>query len=67
MSNKPLKAIGICGSLRKNSWNLKLLTLALKTLESNSVQTEFFDLSNIPIFAIIWPYLSNIDKVGECI
>ena len=50
MSNKPLKAIAICGSLRKNSWNLKLLTLALKTLESNSVQTEFFDLSNIPIF-----------------
>ena len=50
MSKKPLKAIGICGSLRKNSWNLKLLTLALKTLQSNDVETEFLDLSNLPIF-----------------
>ena len=44
--------LGICGSLRVNSWNKKLLLLALKKLESQGYATEYLDLKalELPVF-----------------
>ena len=45
-----MKILGICGSLRKESWNLKLLKNMLAEVEGRGVETSWFDLNSVPMF-----------------
>ena len=45
-----MKILGICGSLRKESWNLKLLKNMLAEIENRGVETSRFDLNSVPMF-----------------
>ena len=45
-----MKVLGICGSLRKDSWNLKLLKILLDKTAVKGVETTFLDLSNVPMY-----------------
>lgn len=45
-----MKVLAICGSLRQNSWNRKLLTLAGEKLEKQGAGVEEFDLTPLPIY-----------------
>ena len=45
-----MKFLGICGSLRKESWNLKLLNIMLEKTAERGVETTFFDLSGVPLY-----------------
>jgi NAD(P)H-dependent FMN reductase len=44
-----LKILGFCGSLRNNSYNKKLLAIALKQMEQMGCATEFIDLKFYPL------------------
>ena len=45
-----MKILGICGSLRKESWNLKLLKNMLEAITSKGAETAIFDLNSVPMF-----------------
>ncbi len=45
-----MRIIGICGSLRKESWNLKLLRNMLDKTADRGTETAFFDLNGVPMF-----------------
>ena len=45
-----MKILGLCGSLRKQSWNLKLLRSMLERTSERGVESEFFDLNGVPMF-----------------
>ncbi len=58
-----LKILGICGSLRKNSYNLSLLKQAAKSLPAE-VELEILTLENLPFFNQDSEYL-DIPEVTE--
>lgn len=45
-----MKILGICGSLRKESWNLKLLKNMLAKVEEQGVEIARFNLNSVPMF-----------------
>ena len=45
-----MKILGICGSLRQESWNRKLLVNILDIADGNEAETAVFDLKGIPMF-----------------
>lgn len=45
-----MKILGVCGSLRRESWNLKLLNKAMRAFASKGVETEVFDLNVVPMY-----------------
>ena len=45
-----MKILGICGSLRRESWNLKLLRNMLDRTADKGVETALFDLNGVPMF-----------------
>ncbi len=45
-----MKILGICGSLRKESWNLKLLKNMVHATATQGAQTTLFDLNTVPMF-----------------
>ena len=45
-----MKILGICGSLRRESWNLKLLNRAMDAFVGQGVDTEVFDLNVVPMY-----------------
>ena len=45
-----MKILGICGSLRKESWNLKLLKNMVHATATQGAQTTLFDLNIVPMF-----------------
>ena len=46
-----MKISGICGSLRKNSWNHILLKIVLNKLSKNkNIDTEIINISKFPLF-----------------
>ena len=45
-----MKILGICGSLRQESWNRKLLVNMLDIADGKEVETAIFDLQGIPMF-----------------
>ena len=45
-----MKVLAICGSLRQNSWNRKLLTLAGEVLKKQGAEVEEFDLAPPPMY-----------------
>jgi multimeric flavodoxin WrbA len=45
-----MKVLGICGSLRKDSWNLKLLRNMLEKTAGKGVETKLFDLNCVSMF-----------------
>ena len=45
-----MKILGICGSLRKESWNLKLLKNMLQKTADKGAETTIFDLNAVPMF-----------------
>ena len=45
-----MKILGICGSLRKESWNLKLLKNMLVEIDAQGVETGVFDLNTVPMY-----------------
>ena len=45
-----MKILGICGSLRRDSWNLKLLKRAMEAFASQGAETEVFDLNVVPMY-----------------
>jgi len=49
---KNIKALAICGSLRKDSFNLKLLKIAIKIAKENGIETAAANLGelNLPVY-----------------
>ena len=45
-----MKILGICGSLRRESWNLKLLNRAMQAFGRQGAETEIFDLNVVPMY-----------------
>lgn len=45
-----MKILGICGSLRRESWNLKLLNKAMDAFVGQGVDTQIFDLNVVPMY-----------------
>ena len=45
-----MKILGICGSLRRDSWNLKLLNRAMEAFGRQGAETEVFDLNVVPMY-----------------
>ena len=45
-----MKILGICGSLRKESWNLKLLKNMLQKTADKGAEAAIFDLNTVPMF-----------------
>ena len=46
-----MKISGICGSLRKNSWNHILLKIVLNKLsKTKNIDTEIINISKFPLF-----------------
>ena len=45
-----MKILGICGSLRAESWNLKLLRNILDIVSGYGVEVGHFDLNGLPMF-----------------
>ncbi|GAA0451572.1 NAD(P)H-dependent oxidoreductase [Alkalibacillus silvisoli] len=48
--DRQLKIVGVCGSLRKDSVNKKLLDL-VKILTPDNVEYEYADYSDVPVFS----------------
>jgi chromate reductase len=46
-----LGVVGIAGSLRQGSWNLKLLKLAMDAVRKQGVEAEEFDLTPVPLYS----------------
>ena len=45
-----MKILGICGSLRRESWNLKLLNRAMEAFAAQGAETQVFDLNTVPMY-----------------
>ena len=45
-----MQILGICGSLRRESWNLKLLHRAMEAFEGRGQRTRIFDLNPVPMY-----------------
>ena len=45
-----MKILGICGSLRRESWNLKLLQRTMEAFARQRADTEVFDLNVVPMY-----------------
>ena len=45
-----MKILGVCGSLRRESWNLKLLKNMLDVTAGRGVESTLFDLNSVPMF-----------------
>ena len=45
-----MNILGICGSLRQDSWNLKLLRHATRAVSERGAETDIFDLNTVPMF-----------------
>lgn len=45
-----MKILGICGSLRQESWNRRLLVNTLDIADGKEVETTIFDLNGLPMF-----------------
>ena len=45
-----MKILGICGSLRRESWNLKLLNRAMEAFATQGAETCVFDLNVVPMY-----------------
>ena len=45
-----MKILGICGSLRRESWNLKLLNRAMEAFAGQDADTEIFDLNVVQMY-----------------
>ncbi len=45
-----MKIIGICGSLRSDSWNLKLLINAINLAVAKGVDARYIGLAGLPLF-----------------
>lgn len=45
-----MNILGICGSLRQESWNRKLLVNTLDIADGKEVETAIFDLHGVPMF-----------------
>lgn len=45
-----MKVLGICGSLRRDSWNLKLLKAALDVVARKGNDVELYDLTPLPMY-----------------
>ena len=45
-----MKILGMCGSLRRESWNLKLLNRAMEAYAAQGAETEVFDLNIVPMY-----------------
>jgi chromate reductase len=58
-STGPLQVLGICGSLRKESYNLALLRAAMELAPAEMVITEFQGLGDIP------PYNQDVQAIGD--
>ena len=50
MQKSNMNILGICGSLRKESWNLKLLKNMLEATTTKGADTAIFDLNGVPMF-----------------
>ena len=44
-----MKILGICGSLRQESWNRRLLVNTLEIADGKGAETDIFDLKGVPI------------------
>ena len=53
-----MKVLAISGSLRKDSWNRKLLQLAVGVVEEMGAEVREFDLTLVPIFN------RDVERVG---
>src|SRR3989338_7507101 len=49
--NTVMKILGFAGSLRKDSFNKKLLQVAMSFAKARNIEIEIFDLENIPIYS----------------
>ena len=45
-----MKILGICGSLRLQSWNMKLLRNFMSVIADKGADTEIFDLNGVPMY-----------------
>ncbi len=45
-----MKIVGICGSLRQDSWNLKLLLNAINLAGDKGVDARYIGLTGLPLF-----------------
>ena len=45
-----MKILGICGSLRKESWNLKLLRRMMEAFAAAGHDARIFDLNGVPMY-----------------
>ena len=45
-----MKILGICGSLRQESWNRKLLVNTLEIADGQGAETDILDLKGVPMF-----------------
>ena len=45
-----MKVLGICGSLRKESWNLKLLRRMMDAFAESGHDARIFDLNGVPMY-----------------
>ena len=50
MKGQGTRVLAVSGSLRRDSWNRKLLQLAIGTLERTGAEVDEFDLAPVPIF-----------------
>jgi NAD(P)H-dependent FMN reductase len=48
---KEIKALGLCGSLRGDSWNLKLLRNFLSHLQESGLETRLWPSLELPLFS----------------
>ena len=53
-----MRVLAISGSLRRDSWNRKLLRLAIGVLERTGAEVDEFDLTPVPI------YNRDVEEVG---
>ena len=53
-----MKVLAISGSLRRDSWNRKLLQLAVGVVEEMGAEVREFDLTPVPI------YNGDVEQVG---
>ena len=49
-SEHAVKMLGICGSLRKESWNLKLLNRMMDAFAAAGQDARIFDLNRVPMY-----------------
>ena len=45
-----MKMLGICGSLRKESWNMKLLRWMMEAFAAAGQDARIFDLNGVPMY-----------------